>query len=387
MNRERVLLVVLWVSGLALWAGYFLLRGGGEASSTSGRATSGEDLHHASPAVKVPIASSLVMTVPYHAPPRSMELCGESVPLHQQDVMERFDREFTIVVYNHAQVFLWLKRLERYGPWLDLQLANRGLPTDLKYVAVAESDLMVSAHSPAGAVGPWQFIAGTGCRYGLDQAPGIDERYDFEQATDSALRYLQDLHGQFQSWSLAMAAYNCGEKRVEDELRRQKANSYYSLKLPSETERYVFRILAIKEVLSHPERYGYQLPSGGGYQEIRLDAVMVQLPHTLPLQVVAEAAGVTYREFKMMNPALVSDKIPEGSLTLRVPEGTGSNFAARLEAVKTAHKPTLVQHNVVRGETMSGIAERYDVSVHQIRAWNDLKGDNVQIGQVLKIFR
>ena len=161
-----------------------------------------------------------VLEVPYFSFPQQMDLCGEAVPLHLEDVRERFDREFTLVVYNHAQVYLWLKRKERFFPSLERDLSQHKLPDDLKYVAVAESDLLAHAQSPAGAVGPWQFISSTGSHYGLDQTRLVDERQDFDKSTTSAFRYLQDLHGQLQNWTMAIAAYNCGERRMQDEDRK-----------------------------------------------------------------------------------------------------------------------------------------------------------------------
>ena len=129
-----------------------------------------------------------VMNVPYFELPENAELCGEAVPLESSDVRERFDREFTIVVQSHAQVYLWLKRTERYFPWIEKQLASRGLPDDLKYLAVAESDLMNSAVSHAGAAGPWQFMSNTANDYGITQSTAIDERYDFEKAASSGIQ-------------------------------------------------------------------------------------------------------------------------------------------------------------------------------------------------------
>jgi len=159
-------------------------------------------------------------------------------PIHIPEVRERLDREFTLVVYSHAQVYLWLKRMDRYFPWLEKELARRNLPEDLKFVAVAESDLIVSACSPAGAVWTVAVHQKHGANYGLNQSSSIDERMDFEMATESAFRYLQNLQQIFSNWTLAIAAYNCGERRVQDEMRKQKADNYYALKLPLETERY-----------------------------------------------------------------------------------------------------------------------------------------------------
>jgi len=335
-----------------------------------------------------PAAPSLVpYVVPYFSPPERLELCGEAVPLEIQEVKERFDREFTIVVYNHAQVYLWLKRLQRYFPWLEKEIGRNGLPDDLKYVAVAESDLQVSASSPAGAVGPWQFIRSTGVNYGLAQSEGLDERRDFERSTQSAFLYLRDLRGLFQNWTLAIASYNCGEKRVQDEIKRQKVNSYYALKLPAETERYIFRILAIKEVLSHPEKYGYFLPEGAGYPTIAMDRVNVALPCAIPVQTMAEFAGITYRDFKNLNPAFVSDTVPGGSRTLKVPVEKSKEFCSRFETFKASGQQGAVLHKVEKGETLSGIAAHYGVTISSLREGNGLQGDRVRPGQVLKIIK
>lgn len=343
--------------------------------------------HLCAGALEQPPAPSVSMVVPYYPLPERMELCGEPVPMQDMDVRERFDREFTIVIYNHAQVFLWLKRKDRFFPYIEKQLTLNKLPDDLKYVAVAESDLLLSAASPAGAKGPWQFIASTGSVYGLAQSSQIDERHDFEAATSSAFKYLQDLHGIFQNWTLAIAAYNCGEKRVQEEMKRQKVDNYYSLKLPQETERYVFRILAIKEVLSHPERYGYSLPKGAGYPAVPVERVSVNLPASVPVQMLAEAAGVTYRDFKLLNPALISDSVPGGLLNLKVPAGRGKLFQDRVQVCAVNYKPNPVYHKVRRGETLSGIASRYKVSTQSLREWNNIKGNTVRPGQEIKIIR
>lgn len=336
-------------------------------------------------ALPPPPPASTAMVVPYYAPPTATDLCGEAAPLNVWDVRERFDREFTTIVYSHGKVFLWLKRMERYFPWIEKKLAEEQLPDDLKYVAVAESDLMSSATSPAGAAGPWQFIRTTGSNYGLAQSNDLDERFDFEAATDGAFRYLRDLHELFQNWTLAIAAYNCGEKRVQDEMKRQKRPDYYSLKLPNETERYIFRILAIKEILSHPELYGYVLPKGAGYPPLRMDRVSANLPFPIPIQAVAETAGISYREFKLLNPGLVSQYVPAGFRNLRVPEGKGVECLSRLEAIKEEYRPSVLYHKVAKGETLSAIALRYHVSEEQLKEWNKLQGNKVRIGQSLKV--
>ncbi len=325
--------------------------------------------------------------VPYFGLPEKAELCGEAAPLGSADVRERFDREFTIVAHGHAQVYLWLKRTERYFPWIEKQLASRGLPDDLKYVAVAESDLIPCAVSPAGAAGPWQFMANTAACYGITQSAAIDERYDFEKSAVGAFGYLKDLHDKFQNWTVAIAAYNCGERRIEVEIRKQNASSYYFLKLPQETERYVFRILAIKEVLENPEKYGYQLPRGAGYQPLIFERVKVDLPGPMPIAVAAQSAGVTYRELKVLNPCLVSDVIPKGDLAIRVPEGRGKRFEKEVEAWKSTFKPSVLVHKVLRGDTLDSIARKYNSTRQQVCIWNNIAGNKIRVGQTLKIYR
>jgi membrane-bound lytic murein transglycosylase D len=177
----------------------------------------------------------------FYAPPDRIDLCGEPVPLDNQEVRERFDKEFTLVVYNHAQVYWWLKHNWRDLPLIGERLRRLNLPEDLKYVAVAES-------APLS--------------YAPDQRKSAEKLYEFERSTDSGYLYLGDLYRKFNSWALALAAYNCGEKCIMDESRAQGVRDYYHMKLPEKTERYVFRILAIKAVLSDPTRYGYELPRG-----------------------------------------------------------------------------------------------------------------------------
>jgi LysM repeat protein len=350
--------------------------------------------------------------VPFYPTPARMDLCGEPVPLEVQDVHERFDREFTIVVYNHGQVYLWLKRMERYFPWIEEKIRQYRLPEDLKYVAIAESDLLPEAYSPKGAAGPWQFIPSTGGRYGLDQQGSVDHRYDFEKATDSAFRYLQDLYRLFKNWTVAIGAYNCGEKRMQDTIQYHRTSDFYQLKLPQETERYIMRILAIKAVLGNPARYGYSLPRGSGYAELRVDRVRINLAQPVSIHSAAAAAGITFREFKRLNPVFRADQIPPGSFDIKLPEGTAMTFQRNFETAKAqtgvapaaagelsskpaepkadppkapAKAPAVISHTVKRGETLSSIAQHYKVNVTRLREVNQLRRDQVNIGEILKI--
>ncbi len=266
------------------------------------------------------------LDVPYIPAPTTMTLCGEPVPLNREAVYERFDREFTITVYNHAQVYLWLKRMPRYFPVIEQRLRYYGLPDDLKYVAIAESDLLPNACSPAGAAGPWQFMPSTGAAYGLAQSRSVDNRFSLQHSTDSAFMLLKNLHDKYHSWALAFAAYNAGGRRVDDAMRNQGVHDYYSLCLPLETERYVFRILAIKAILTDPARYGYNLPPQYAYKPFRADQVTVSLPGPVSIRTIASAAGTTYSEIKRLNPVLRSDQIPAGTYQIKIPAGAREAF-------------------------------------------------------------
>ena len=192
----------------------------------------------------------------YIPPPNQMVFCGEPVPLDDQEVWERFDREFTIVVYNNAQMYLWLKRMHRDFPWLEKRLQMLSLPDDLKYVIVEETDLLPRV---------WLSKIGTQRLTGPNSTPSGYTQSAYEQAVDVELSKLRALRSQFPSWTLAIAAYYCGEKRLTDAMAQQKLTDFYLLQLPLATEYNVFRILAIKAALENPERYGYVLPPHARY--------------------------------------------------------------------------------------------------------------------------
>lgn len=371
---------------------------------------------------------AIPVQVPYYPAPTTMDLCGEPVPLQSGEVYERFDKEFTTIVYNHAQVYLWLKRMERWFPMIEERLKQMNLPDDLKWVAIVESDLVPNVCSPKGAAGPWQFMPSTGSAYGLSQRGSVDKRYDFERATDGAFQYLGDLYRKYKSWSLAIASYNCGEKRIYDAFTHQGTRDYYHMKLPQETERYVIRILAIKAVLGNPNMYGYDLPKGMGYQELKLDRITVNLSRPVSIQTIAANANVTVREFKRLNPIFRSEDIPPGAQELKFPEGFGKVFEANFKsgsaqttavasaredfpavsaaepvssklisppppaklapapAGKVKIKPVKARfYKVKKGDTLSGIADNLDVEVGALKKANHLKTNVLKPGQQLLI--
>jgi hypothetical protein len=325
----------------------------------------------------------LVNNVPL---PDTVVLCGENVPIDRQDVRERLDREFTIIVWDRPQVFLWLKRANRYFPYIEKQLQAAGLPGDLKYLAVAESSLLTHAQSPAGATGYWQFMPKTADEKGLRRDALSDERYSLEHSTAAALTYLKKCHEIFGSWSLAMAAYNCGERRVQEAISEQKVSDYYRLKLPTETERYVFRIAAIKIVLENYKNYGYTIPPGELYPPFECDLAEVTLRYKMYIPDCAIAAGTDYKTIRDLNPQFKSYYFPIGTYSVKVPAGSKKKFLKQVSRFsKEAEKRAREQkyYAVKSGDTLSHIAERTGVPVKKLREFNNLRGDTIRPGQKL----
>jgi len=324
--------------------------------------------------------------------PQSLTLCGEPVPLERQSVRERLDREFTIIVWDRAQVFMWLKRANRYFPYIEQQLAAAGLPDDLKYLAIAESSLLTQARSPVGASGYWQFMPKTADSKGLRRDRDADERYSLEHSTAAALGYLKEYYDTFGSWALAMAAYNCGGGRVRQAINNQKLTDYYRMKLPNETERYIFRIAAIKIILENHEHYGYRIDSAELYPAIASDTIELKLRARLLIPDIAIAAGTDYKTIRDLNPQLRDLYFPSGTSTVKVPAGLGPAFteliahysAAAAKSTSSASTSDLY-YTVQPGDTLSRIAGRTGVSVKRLQELNGLRGDTIRIGQKLKL--
>ena len=322
--------------------------------------------------------------------PHQITLCDEPIPLASPGVREKLDREFTIAVLDRPQTILWIKRTGRYFPYLEKKLAEEGLPDDLKYLAVAESALLPRIRSNKGAAGLWQLMARTGREYGLRKDKMIDERLDPDRATDAALNYIKDLRDTFGSWSLVLAAYNCGENRLKREIRKQKVNDFYSLNLPSETERFIYRITAIKIILENPQQQGYYLTKDQMYQPLEYETVQVRIHKQLHLTDMASALGTDYRVLKELNPHILKHWLPTGQYAIKVPPGTGIRVAAFLQELDQSSSSGSVQaadgHYIVRpGDTLSHIALRTGVSVTILKKLNDIKGSLVRVGQRLQL--
>ncbi len=323
--------------------------------------------------------------------PGSISLCDEPVPLEKTDVWENLDREFTIAVSDKAQVLLWLKRAGRYLPSIEEKLAEEGMPDDLKYLAVAESALITDIRSSEAAVGLWQFMARTGRQYGLRKDYMVDERLDFERATEAALKHLRRLRDIFGSWTLALAAYNCGEGLLNKEIRRQKVDDFYSLMLPTETERSVFRIAAIKIIMENPERYGYYLTREQVYQPLKYDAVYINIHKALHLADVALALETDYRVLKELNPQILAHHLPAGRYPIKVPPGFGGKMATvvseltSIASAKTDNVPVVGHYVIQEGDTLGHIARKMGVSVAALRNLNRMEGSKIRPGQMLQL--
>lgn len=235
--------------------------------------------------------------------PSYATFAGEKVPLDRFDVREALDRELIVNSYFHSQTIRLIKLAPRYFKIIEPILEEEGIPEDFKYLAVAESGLDPRAVSYAGAVGFWQFLRGTARDYGLEINGEIDERYHVEKSTYAACDYLKDAYEKFGNWTMVAAAYNAGMRGVERQTERQKSHDYYDLLFVEETQRYVFRIIALKLVLERPERYNFIIGDEEKYPIIQTKEVVIQGP-VKDFADFAHDYGINYKLLKDFNPWL-----------------------------------------------------------------------------------
>lgn len=239
--------------------------------------------------------------------PEGIDFCGEAVPLQLLDVRERLDRELLVNTYWQSNSLLAHKRATRWFPVIEAVLAREGVPDDMKYLALIESGL-TNAVSPMGATGYWQFMKETAPHYGLEVNGEVDERYNVVKSTEAACKYLKDAYATYGSWSMAAASYNLGPGGLDKQIGRQKTKDYYALLLPEETSRYLFRMLAAKEIIRDPARYGFHLRKKDLYQPYRTRSLTV----TGAIEDLADLAirqGTDYKTLKLLNPWLRDVKL------------------------------------------------------------------------------
>ncbi|PID74126.1 MAG: lytic transglycosylase [Desulfobacterales bacterium] len=358
------------------------------------------------PASSSPLARfpSLLSTLHISGP---VDFCGEPVPLNDPEIRERLEKEMLLMLWNRAQVILWVKRSGKYFPHIESVLKQRCMPDDLKYIPVIESALLPHIGSSKGAIGYWQFIRPTAKRYGLEVTDEVDERRNIVYATDAATRYLADMHAMFSSWTLAAAGYNMGEDRLKQRMNEQASSDFYRLYLSLETQRYVLRIIAAKLIFTHLKQYGFHFRPGDYWKPAKADRVAVNFPKPVPIMSIAQAASTTYKTIKDLNPEIRGSHFAAGPRTLRVPSGAGIGFPARLAArtgknriyssggsgapVRLRPNPKSVKkartYTVRRGDYAAKIAKNHGVSLADFLRWNRLRMDQpLYPGMKLKIY-
>ena len=253
--------------------------------------------------------------------PEDLNFAGEKVPQDDPEIMERIDREFLVNTYWQSNAVLLMKRANKFFPIIEPILAKNDIPDDFKYLAVAESGLQ-NVVSPAGATGFWQIMRATGKEYGLEVNSNVDERYHLGLATQVACEYLKKSKEKFGSWTLAAASYNAGAGAINKYMGIQQATDYYDLLLGDETGRYVFRIMAIKEILSNPEKYGFELAEEDLYETVPTFTVNIDEP-VEDFATFAKEYEINYKILKRHNPWLREPHLNNASgkkYTIEIPQ-------------------------------------------------------------------
>jgi len=232
--------------------------------------------------------------------PSKIEFSGQTISLERYDMRERFDREQIVIAYNHSVSFLLIKRANRYFPVIEPILKENGIPDDFKYLAVIESNLDPRAISGAQAAGLWQFMPKTAEQFGLEVNDEVDERYHIEKETVAACKYFKSAYNKFKNWTTVAASYNAGMGRISEEQGKQQVDEAFNLLLSSESSRYVFRILAVKQFLENPKAFGYMVERDQLYNPIRTREISVKAS-VVDWTVWAAQYGISYSQLKDFN--------------------------------------------------------------------------------------
>jgi membrane-bound lytic murein transglycosylase D len=303
---------------------------------------------------------------------KALSFCNERVPMENRDVMERMEKELLLSLGNRPQVILWLKRSRRYLPIIEKMLKQNNMPEDLKYMAVAESALLSYAGSKDGAIGYWQILPDIGRRYDLIINDTIDERRNIFASTHAAIAHLKSLHQSMGSWTLAAAAYNMGEEGLEAEIMVQHTRDYYRLYLPIETQRFIFRILSVKLILSNPDGFGFHLTDSDYYPPLKFDKIQIDCFQEIPLTLVAKASETDFKVIKDLNPEIRGHYLMEGSHTILIPKGAKNGFISRYKKLVKDYegKRSDRVYIIKEGDNLSTIAEKFNVPLAALIIWN-----------------
>ena len=246
--------------------------------------------------------------------PSQVNFAGELMQLDEDDLMERMDKELLVNTYWQSNTLLMMKRANKFFPQIERILKEEEVPDDFKYLALIESGLE-NLRSPAGAKGFWQILRTTGREYGLEVNSNVDERYNIELSTRMACAYLKKAKERLGSWTLAAASYNRGIAGINRILKKQQADNYYDLLLGTETKRYMFRILAVKEIMQAPERYGFFVEDAQLYSPLEYRTVAVDTAITNIVR-FSKQIGVNYKTMKIYNPWLLQNHLNNKSRKL-----------------------------------------------------------------------
>ena len=273
-------------------------------------------------------ASPQWITTPYI--PEKVEFAGEYMPVHLFDVRESLERELIVNMNFHSSTLQYLKRINRYFPVIESILAANGIPDDFKYLALIESDLM-NKISPKGATGFWQFMKPAAADYGLEVNDEVDERYHIEKSTEAACRYLNDAYRIYGNWTMAAASYNMGQGGLNNQVKRQQCNDYYDLLLNDETMRYVYRIAAVKIIISDPQKYGFHVPDHEKYRVIPYSEVEVKTAVS-DWTNFAFKHQTNYKMLKYLNPWLRDNKLTNAARKTYIVKIPAEGFRGHIPA-------------------------------------------------------
>jgi len=260
--------------------------------------------------------------------PSSMGFAGQTISLERYDMRERFDREQIVIAFNHSVTMLVIKRANRYFPIIEPILKQNGIPDDFKYMAVIESNLDPRAQSGAGAAGLWQLMPKTAQQFGLEVTDEVDERFHIEKSTVAACKYFKSAYNKYKNWTTVAASFNAGMGRISTEKENQQVEEAFDMLLTSETSRYAFRILAMKQFLENPKAFGYTLARDQFYQTIRTKEVSVK-GTVADWTVWAAQHEISYSQLKDFNPWLRDRKLtnPTGKeYIVQIPEKEDLKF-------------------------------------------------------------
>jgi hypothetical protein len=344
--------------------------------------------------------------------PKNLNLAGEKTPIQDFSVSEAMERELVINTYWQSQTLLFHKRANRWFPIIEPILKKNNIPDDFKYIPLIESQL-TNVVSPQGATGFWQLVEPTAKQYGLEINEDVDERYNVVKSTEAACRYFKEAYKQFNNWTLVAASYNLGMTGIQSQLNRQKVDSYYDVLLTEETARYIYRLLAMKEIISRPKVYGFILRKKDLYPVIPTKRLIIDSTiHSLADFAIKE--GINYKYLKLFNPWLRTGtlhnpekkkyiiELPKNGNKFYDLDGNyyGSDILTKKDSVNLIVEPPhivhadtvrsqvkCITHIVKEGETLQSICKLYHASPEELKLWNKLpEKTDLKLNQELTIF-